>query len=197
MNTEEKATKIKEFNLHDGPKKENMYQKYIENGIEEYKVPSLKRNINLILDGQNKTISLNQRKIWTDEKIDFTCIEIKEKEDNIYSFFNLDDNIFTNENYLNQKVFMYAINSIKNGRKLVFSNGIIKGSQDNNFEYTCNTYPGFSGGCIVNKDNNCVIGIHQGEIKTSNENIVNAGIFIRDVINYIKEHKNISLSNVN
>jgi hypothetical protein len=43
---EEKATKIKEFNLHEGPKKENMYQKYVENGIEEYKVPSLKRNIN-------------------------------------------------------------------------------------------------------------------------------------------------------
>ena len=43
---EEKATKIKEFNLHEGPKKENMYQKYIENGIEDYKVPSLKRNIN-------------------------------------------------------------------------------------------------------------------------------------------------------
>ena len=43
---EERATKIKEFNLHDGPKKVNMYQKYIENGIDEYKVPSLKRNIN-------------------------------------------------------------------------------------------------------------------------------------------------------
>ena len=43
---EEKATKIKEFNLHEGPKKVNMYQKYVENGIEEYKVPSLKGNIN-------------------------------------------------------------------------------------------------------------------------------------------------------
>ena len=43
---EEMATKIKEFNLHEGPKKENMYQKYVENGIEDYKVPSLKRNIN-------------------------------------------------------------------------------------------------------------------------------------------------------
>ena len=42
----EKATKIKEFNLHDGLKKENMYQKYVENGAEYYKEPSLKRNIN-------------------------------------------------------------------------------------------------------------------------------------------------------
>ena len=43
---EQRATKIKEFNLHDGPKKENMYQKYVENGSEYYKEPSLKRNIN-------------------------------------------------------------------------------------------------------------------------------------------------------
>ena len=43
---EERATKIKEFHLHDGPKKENMYQKYVENGSDYYKEPSLKRNIN-------------------------------------------------------------------------------------------------------------------------------------------------------
>ena len=42
---EQKATKIKEFNLHDGPKKENMYQKYVENGGNNYKEPSLKQNI--------------------------------------------------------------------------------------------------------------------------------------------------------
>ena len=156
-----------------------------------------KRNINIILDGQNKTISLNQRKIWTDETIDFTCIEIKEKEDNIYSFFNLDDNVFINENYLNQNVFIYAINNNKNGRKFVYSNGIIKNSKDSNFAYTCNTYPGCSGGCIVNQYNNCVIGIHKGEIETGNEKVANVGIFIRDVIKYIKEHKNTSFSNVN
>ena len=54
-----------------------------------------------------------------------------------------------------------------------------------------------AGGCIVNQYNNCIIGIHQGELKTGNKNIVNTGIFIRDIIKYIKEHKNISLSNVN
>ena len=156
-----------------------------------------KNNINLILDGQTKTISLNQRKIWNDEKIDFTCIEIKEKEDNIYTFFNLDDNVFTNEYYLNQNVFIYAINNTKNGRNLVFSNGKIKNSKNSNFAYTCNTYAGCSGGCIVNQYNNCVIGIHKGEIKTGNKNAVKAGIFIKDVIKYIKEHKITTLSKVN
>ena len=154
-------------------------------------------NINIILNSQAKTISLNQRKIWTDEKIDFTCIEIKEKEDNIYSFFNLDDNIFKNKNYLNQKVIIYGMQNTKIGGFL-FSNGKIKNSKnkDNYFAYTCNTYPGCSGGCIVNQYNNCVIGIHQGALNTGNLNIVNVGIFIRDVIKYIKEHKNGLLLNV-
>ena len=158
----------------------------------------LKNNdINIIIDGQTKNIPLNKRKIWTDEKNDFTCIEIKEKEDNIYTFFNLDDNVFTNENYLNQNVIIYAINGTKNGRKLVFSNGIVKNSGGSNFAYTCNTYPGCSGGCIVNQYNNCVIGIHRGEIEIGNKNVVNAGIFIRDVLKKIKEDKNASLLNVN
>ena len=132
-----------------------------------------------------------------DEKIDFTCIEIKEKEDKINTFFNLDDNVFTNEYYLNQNVIIYAINNTKSGRKLVFSNEIIKSSKDSNFAYTCNTYPGCSGGCIVNQYNNCTIGIHQGEIETGHKNVLNAGIFIKDVIKYIKNYKNTSLSNVN
>jgi hypothetical protein len=155
-------------------------------------------NINIILNGQTKTLSLNKRKIWTDEKMDFTCIEIKEKEDNIYTFFNLDDNVFTNELYLNQNVIIYGINNNKIGSKLVFSNGIINKSYGCNFEYTCNTYPGCSGGCIVNQYDNCVIGIHEGEIKgTGNKNAVNAGIFIGDIVKYIKENKNILSSNVN
>ena len=155
-----------------------------------------KYNINLIIDGQTKTLSLKERKIWTDEKIDFTCIEIKEKEDNINNFFYLDDKVFNNENYLKQNVIIYGINKNENGNILVFSNGIIKNSQDSNFAYTCNTYPGCSGGCIVNQYNNCVIGIHKGGIENGNENVVNTGIFIRDIIKYIKEHKNILFSDV-
>jgi hypothetical protein len=151
-----------------------------------------KNNINIILNGQAKTISLNQRKIWTDEKIDFTCIEIKEKEDNIYTFFNLDDNIFANEYYLTANVIIFGMQN-----SLVFSNGIIKYNKDGIILYTCNTYPGCSGGCIVNQFNNCVIGIHKGEIiETGNQNALNAGIFIREVIKYIKEHKNGLLLNV-
>ena len=159
-----------------------------------------KNNINIKIDGQTKTISLNQRKIWADEIIDFTCIEIKENEDSIDTFFYLDDNAFKKnsfkECYLNQNVIIYAIN-YKNGNKFAFSNGIIKSSKDSNFVYNCNTFPGCSGGCIVNQYNNCVIGIHQGEIKKENKNTVNVGIFIGDIVKYIKKNKSTLFSNVN
>ena len=156
-------------------------------------------DIRITINGKNKTIPLKQRKIWTDEKMDFTCIEIKEKEDNIDTFYNLDDNIFknnsSNEYYLNQNVLIFAIN--KENKQIVFSNGLIKRCKDNFFDYTCNTYEGCSGGCIVNQSNNSVIGIHRGGIETKNKNTVNEGIFISNVIKYIKKSQGNLLSNVN
>ena len=103
-------------------------------------------NINIILNSQDKTISLNQRKIWTDEKIDFTCIEIKEKEDNIYTFFNLDDNVFTNELYLNQNVINNHLPKVESsnsyqllGQNYMNLNGEINQNYNNNYDFLSNT----------------------------------------------------------
>ena len=100
-------------------------------------------NIKIIVDDVIKILSLNQRKIWTDKKIDFTCIEIKEKEDNIHTFFNLDDNVLenncSNDWYLNQNVLIYAINKFENVNQFAFSNGKIISAHECNFAYTCNS----------------------------------------------------------
>ena len=155
-------------------------------------------DIKIKINGETKVISLIQRRKWSDEKLDFTCIEINEEKDNIHTFYNLDDNVLSNnsnESYLNKNVLIFAIN--KNDKQLASSNGIIKKNQDSFFAHTCNTYPGCSGGCIVNQNNNNVIGIHIGEIKTGNDNVINAGIYINHVINAIKQFKeNISSENV-
>ena len=89
--------------------------------------------IEININGENKTISLKERNKWTDEKIDFTCIEIKE-EDNIHTFYNLDDNILdknnSNEYYLNQNVLIFAIiprnREIKMIKKLDFQMDLLK-----------------------------------------------------------------------
>ena len=146
------------------------------------------KEINIIINGESKTISLKNRKVWTDEKLDFTCIEIKKKEDNINTFYYLDDNVLdykcSNNCYLNKKVLIFAIN--KTDKEAGLSNGLIKICYQNEFSYNCNTYPGCSGGCVVNQANNCVIGIHQGEIKDKK---LNQGIFIKEIIKYIKDNK--------
>ena len=68
------------------------------------------KDITIILNGEVKTISLKQRKKWTDKALDFTCIEIKEKEDNIKTFYYLDDNVLdencSNDCYLNKNVLI-------------------------------------------------------------------------------------------
>jgi V8-like Glu-specific endopeptidase len=148
-----------------------------------------KDDIKLVINDEIKTISLKGRKIWINEKMDYACIEIKEKEDNIHTFYNLDDNVYddkySNDNYLNQNVLIFAIN--KNDKQIGFSNGLILKNKETFFEYNCNTYPGCSGGCIVNQLDNHVIGIHEGEIELGNKNKINQGIYIKNVIKNIKE----------
>ncbi len=156
-----------------------------------------KNDIEIIINGETKIISLKQRKIWNDKEIDFTCIEIKENEDNIHTFFNVDDNVLDNNSdincYLNKNVIVYGINLI--GKKISFSNGIIKKNvKDDFFAYTCNTFPGCSGGCIVNQSNNNAIGIHMGEIIKKTANL---GIYIRSIIKRIKNNKEIFILKVN
>ena len=155
--------------------------------------------IKITLDGETKIISLKQRKKWTDETMDFTCIEIKEEEDSIHTFFNLDDNVldnnYSNDCYLNQKVLIYGFN--KNEDDVALSNGHIIKNNDSFFVYNCNTYPGCSGGCIVNQFNNLAIGMHRGEIENKSNNIKNQGIYIKDIIISIKNYEKNALSKVN
>lgn len=137
-------------------------------------------DIQIVINGKIQNIPLKQRKKWTDEKLDFTCIEIKEQEDNIHTFYNIDDNAFYS-NYINHKVIVFGIN-VNDKRDLGFSNGIITNTYGNFFTHNCNTFSGCSGGCIVDQATNNVIGIHKG----SYEKEENVGIYIRNVINCIK-----------
>ena len=158
----------------------------------------LEKDIKIKIDGETKILPLKGRKKWTNKEMDFTCIEIKEEEDNIHTFLDLDDNIFnenySNEYYLNQEVLLFAMNKLKNEKRLVFSNGKIKNNKNYDFTYTCNTYSGCSGGCIVNQNNYRVIGIHKGGMVKF---ALNVGVFIMDVIKDIIASKNSILPNVN
>jgi len=115
-------------------------------------------------DGKEFIISLKEaRKKWVDKKMDFTIIEIK-KNDDIEEYFQLDDILFeknySNENYLGKKAIIYGIDP---SQRIGFSNRKYKKIFLKCFSsYTCNTYPGCSGGYIVKQNNNSAISIHIG-----------------------------------
>ena len=102
--------------------------------------------IDININGNSKRIYFEGRGKWSDSKMDFTCIEIKE-EDNIKTTFFLDDNIlksnYSHEDYKNKSVTVYGINKNDN-YKLNYSYGYIKNIKNSNFMHTCNTYRGFS-----------------------------------------------------
>ena len=152
--------------------------------------------IDIIINGNPKTIKLEGRGKWTNSKMDFTCIEIKKEEVNINTSFSLDDNIlksnYSNKDYLNKSVTVYGLNKHDNF-ELNYSYGCVEKLDKWLFTHTCNTEKGCSGGCITVKDTNLVIGIHMGEYGNK---IANIGIFINDAIKDIKEQVNHYLYNL-
>jgi len=155
------------------------------------------QNIKIEINKENKELSKKGRRIFTNPKLDYTCIEILD-DDGIDDFYSIDDkNLnknFSGEYYIDKLVIIYAI--MKN-RRLGLSNGLIKKMNDKLFLYTCNTFPGCSGGVILNQITNCVVGIHIGEHKKEKKKPnMNIGFFIRGIIDDINNNKKSNLSNL-
>ena len=148
-----------------------------------------KKQIILEFNEKNKILDLQNRKIWTndDKTLDYTCIEIL-KDDEIQYFLNIDENIiehnFSVEKYKNKGIYIFGI---MKDLQLGFDAGYIEEVENSFMSYNCNTESGFSGGPIINKINNFVIGIHKGKNKNQKYNF---GIYIKYIINDIKTKNN-------
>ena len=155
-----------------------------------------KENIEIIFNYKYLKISLNlYRRIWTNEEIDFTCIEILE-EDNIIDKINpfeIDDNCYD----LNYNLKEYENRGIAIPKKIIneeieLSTGIFYFIENEKFKdiffHDCNTEPGFSGGPIILINNTKIIGIHKGYEKNNKKNV---GIYFKEIIEYINEENKI------
>ena len=126
-----------------------------------------KKQIIIEFNKKKKILDLQNRKIWTndDKTLDYTCIEIL-KDDEIQYFLNIDENIiehnFTVEKYKNKGIYIFGI---MKDLQLGFDAGYIEEVENSFMSYNCNTDSDFSGGPIINKINNCIIGIHKGKDK--------------------------------
>ena len=139
-------------------------------------VSSNDRDIKIIINNEEKIITLKKtRKKWYNENLDYSCIEIKEEDNIDNDYYQLDDvifekdynnEIFLKENYNNIIVFATMI-----GQKRGHDSGNISDIGNGYFIHDCNTYSGCSGGVIVNKKKNSVIGMHRGTIKKGRKKI--------------------------
>ena len=123
----------------------------------------------------------NKRKIYTSEELDISFIEIKENEDNINEFLEIDEEIinknkeYIETTYKNKSIYIlhYPL-----GKDIVVSYGNLDKINNDQINHFCNTLNGSSGSPILSLDTLKVIGIHCGSNKDENENC-NKGIFIK------------------
>lgn len=163
-------------------------------------------NIVLEINGKEKKLSLKNRRIYNNSELNYSCIEILNK-DKIKSSYSIDESnnleSLKSDCYTNK--FVMIISLMKNGRLGLF-NGLINSTQKEEFIYESNSYLKYSGGVILNPNSNCIIGMHIGDniSENKNENIyLYNGNFIKYIINDInnnihsKFNKKIKVKNMN
>ena len=154
----------------------------------------LKNNeyIEIKLNKKNIKILLNlYRRIWINEEIDFTCIEIL-NEDNIIEIINtfeIDDNCYNiNYNIEEYDKRSIIIPSIGIKKEIELKQSIIQYIKNEKYKkfffHNCKTEPGFSGGPIILIKNLKIIGIHKGYEENNKKNL---GIYFKEIIKNKKE----------
>ena len=124
------------------------------------------------------------------DKYDMMIIRLKEGEVNNY--LEIDENIFkwdSENNYKNEGIYILHHPNAEEA-KVSFGSGIEK-ENDYDIKHKCHTEPGSSGGPILSKITNKVIGTHIGSIR----NKYNLGTFLKHSLNQLKNAHKVSKNN--
>ena len=151
-------------------------------------------NLNEINNNQNITISINDdkdfkyikidnsRKMFTNEELDVTFIEINKEKDKINDFLEIDEYVNRKDVDLNAifaKSSIYILN-YQEGNNIFVSYGLLSKIEEQKYIYhLCNTKDGSSGSPIISLKSHKVVGIHVGHNKFN----FNNGIAIHYPIN--------------
>ena len=111
---------------------------------------------------KGRILNLNNRLKYTNQEIDITIIELKEKDDNIYDYLELDQNIIeegSNNIYGGKTIYIIQYPESKLSVSYGILNKIEKGYE---FSHLCSTKVGSSGSPILCLNEKKVIGIHTG-----------------------------------
>ena len=172
------------INLNYIDKNKSYISKYLN--IEEIELFSL-QNYN------NKNSSNLKRKIFTDEFLDYTCIEIFDNDNiiNNISYFHNNINQLENKNYKEDKEDIFVL-YYPSQQDLSYSLGQIIQIDNPLIYYSALTEQGSSGSPLIKRDNFRIIGIHFGGIQNNinfTNNIDNILIDINNKVKYINSIK--------
>ena len=114
-----------------------------------------------------------KRKVFTHEKLDYTCIELFES-DNIDNFLEIDPNIYNYTNESSSDINLYILHYFE--KEISFSYGKIIGISEyediKRIKHNASTLPGSSGSPIIRRGyGNYVIGLHIGSEENKNYNL--------------------------
>ena len=158
----------------------------------------LNKTIKLTMNDDKRKIYLtldSSRKIFIDESLGITIIEIKQK-DKIDNYFDLEDN-FDIDNYMKKKkterkLGIYVL-YYKNPKNASYSGGIINSIDENKIIHSCDIE--IPGAPILLLSNYKVIGIHTKTIKTYQNKEYKEGINIKFPIEKFKNRYPINMNN--
>ena len=136
------------------------------------------------------SIDIKYNRIYSSIRDKYDMMIIRLKEGEVNNYLEIDENIFDNsvDDYKNEDIYILHHPNAEEA-KVSFGSGIEK-ENDYDIKHKCHTEPGSSGGPILSKITNKVIGIHKGSIG----NKYNLGTFLEEPLNLIK-HKKVSKNN--
>ena len=145
-------------------------------------------------DKHKKIEITNDRKVYTNEELDYTFIEIL-KEDNIQDYFKIySKNI---NDLINHSIYILQY---PNNNELSFSYGEIQSIKNNEIKYNASTTVGSSGSPLILRTNdNLVIGIHHsGVFPNGRKSAFNLGTTLNSIITDIEQKNclNINKNNI-
>ena len=149
-------------------------------------INNLNSDIKIEHNRKKKIIKLNNRFKYTNEELDYTCIEILE-EDGFNNYFKIDKNINNNNPYEEYKYDEFVMIQYPGGDDVSFAEGYINDIKNENILYTMNTEFGSSGSPLILDTRNLkIIGIHCSK----NSNDEKKAIFIKYIIEDIDKQLN-------
>ena len=142
------------------------------------------------------SIDIKYNKIYSSIRDKYDMMIIRLKEGEVNNYLEIDENIFKWDsiyNYKNESIYILHHPNAEEA-KVSFGSGIEK-VNDYDIKHFCHTEPGSSGGPILSKITNKVIGIHKGSKTKYGKSDYNLGTFLRYPLGDLKYGSKVSKNN--